>query len=141
MKKFILLFICITTLSSFIPVEDKFDIVGEWKGEKAGSIGAFVFQEDGYALIEVEGKKMGGEKFSEDGMTGSVTYTVSYESKPIEVDIIFTITTPSQMERKLLAIVEVIDNNTINLALNVDGKPIRPTEFTEENSIVLLRKK
>ncbi len=140
MKKIILLIICFSTLSSFIPVEDKFDIVGEWKGEKDGDVGAFVFQEDGYALIEAEGKKMGGKNFTEDGMTGSVTYTVNYESKPIEVDIIFTITTPTQIERKLLAIVEIIDNNTINLALNVDGKPIRPIEFTEENSIVLSRK-
>lgn len=141
MKKFILLFICIATLSSFSPVEDnKFNIVDKWTGEDKGDVGSLIFQSDGYAFIEFDGKEIGGKEFTYDnGSTGSLTYNINYDSEPITIDLIFSFITPKQEERKLLGILEVIDNNTINIALNFDGGPIRPTEFTEDNSMMFNR--
>lgn len=58
MKKIILLLLVTLSLTSFDTVDEtQFNIVGRWKGSDKKEIGYIVFQADGYAYFEVQGKK------------------------------------------------------------------------------------
>lgn len=142
MKKFILLFICIATLSSFIPIEDiKFSIVGKWVGEKDGDKGALIFDKDGYISMEENGQTFGGKGFVDGNETFDYTYKIDYSKKPIEFDLVNTRIIPSKEVRTNLAIIEIINNDKIKICFNVDGTDVRPTEFTEENTVYFTKEK
>lgn len=142
MKKFILLFICVATLSSFIPIEDnKFNIVGKWVGEKDGDKGALIFDENGYIFMEENGQTYGGKGFVEGNETFDTTYKIDFSKKPIEFDLINTRILPSKEVRTSLAIIEIINNDKIRISFDLDGTDRRPTEFTEENSMLFTREK
>ena len=141
MKKLVLLFIAIVSLSSF--TADKtattdIDIVGKWVGEENGDVGYFLFDKEGYATLEAQGQVLGGKEFMMRGQKCSMTYTVNYDATPMEID--FTVTLlETKDERKMLFIAEAIDNDTLKLASSFND--VRPTEFTETNSIMLTRLK
>ena len=68
MKKIILLVLVTLSLASFTtPDGVAFNIVGRWKGSDKKSVGYLIFQEDGYAFLEENGKKIGGKNFVENG--------------------------------------------------------------------------
>ena len=140
MKKLVLLFIAIVSLSSFTTkhTTTDIDIVGKWVGEENGDVGYFLFDKEGYATLEAQGEIIGGKEFIMKGQKCSMTYIVNHDSKPMEID--FTVTLlETKDERKMLFIAKVIDNNTLKLASSFNN--VRPTEFNEINSIILTRVK
>jgi hypothetical protein len=141
MKKLVLLFIAFLSLTSFTSnktTETTLDIVGKWIGEEKGDVGYFIFDEEGYATLETQGQVLGGKEFMMNGLKCAMTYTVNYESTPMEID--FTVTLlDTKDERKMLFIAEAIDNDTLKLASSFND--VRPTEFNEVNSIILTRVK
>ena len=74
MKKIILLVLVTLSLASFTtPDGAAFNIVGRWKGSDKKSVGYLIFQEDGYAFLEENGKKIGGKNFVENGKKATMT--------------------------------------------------------------------
>ncbi|WP_225037004.1 hypothetical protein [Winogradskyella sp. SM1960] len=113
----------------------KENFVGKWLGEDQSEIGYLIFDTEGYAAFEIEGQVMGGKEFYMKGKKGKMTYSINYDTKPIEVD--FTLTKIETGEsKKILGIAEFIDKNTLQFNLSFDAA--RPTEFGED-SIVLKR--
>ncbi|TYA74275.1 DUF2147 domain-containing protein [Seonamhaeicola marinus] len=137
MKKIILLLIAGLTLVSFTSTKTTdFSIVGKWKGEDQKEVGYFIFQEDGYAFMEVRGMKLGGKDFEVKGKKGSMSYTIDYNTTPIPLDLIITLTEENE-SRSQKFIIEFIDNNTIKMAM---GTPdTRPTSFEDVDSLVFHR--
>ncbi|MCB0372478.1 MAG: hypothetical protein KDD31_05685 [Muricauda sp.] len=123
-------------LLSYNPSSDKSQLYGKWKGEDQGEIGYINFDPDGYAHFEIRGQIFGGKEFEYDGKMGTVTYKVSENVKPIQVDLILTILDTGE-ENRLLCIAEFLDENTMKFAINFQNQ--RPTAFTEENSLVFTR--
>ena len=120
-----------------LPQHQKIHIVGRWSGEDQNEIGSIIFEEDGYAAFEIQGQILGGKEFYMSGEKGKMTYSINYETTPIEVD--FTLTKVESGESKqILAILEFENDNTLNFNLSFDGP--RPSEF-DDNSIVLTRSK
>jgi hypothetical protein len=138
MKKLALLFIAIVSLLSFTTSDITTDIVGKWVGEDNEGVGYFLFDKEGYATLEARGELMGGKEFILQGIKCSMTYTVNYDVKPMELD--FTITLlETKDERKMLFIAKFIDDDTLKLASSFND--VRPTEFNDDNSIILTREK
>ncbi|WP_178984410.1 hypothetical protein [Winogradskyella helgolandensis] len=109
--------------------------LGKWLGEDKSEIGYLIFDNEGYAAFEIEGQVMGGKEFYMKGQKGKMTYTINYQTSPIEVD--FTLTKIQSGEsKKILGIAKFTDKNTLNFNMSFDS--VRPTEF-DDNSIVLKR--
>lgn len=137
MKKIILLLLTTLMLSSFKTdnISD-FSIVGKWKGDDGNETGYFLFDEEGYAYIEVKGLKIGGKDFEIEGKRGSVKYEIDYSKSPMEIDFIFTIFDGNKTKR-LLCIAKKIDNDKILFSIGFNGE--RPTDFTENNEMIFNR--
>jgi len=135
MKKLLLLLLIIS-LSSFHLNYQTTDFVGKWIGEENGEIGFVVFDKEGYASFEVDGKILGGKEFTINGEKGKMTYEVNSDTNPIEID--FTLTKLKTGEQKqLLCIARFIDKNSMEFAISFDTD--RPSNFKETNSIILKR--
>lgn len=135
MKKIIVFLLCIPLLAFKLDNEVK-DFVGKWTGEDNGQVGSIVFDEEGYASIEVGGEILGGKNFELNGKKGSMRYEINTKVKPIEVDFVVTIIETGEV-KKMLGIAEFKDKNNMIFALGFTG--VRPTEFNDNNAINLKR--
>ncbi|WP_458627544.1 hypothetical protein [Winogradskyella sp. PC D3.3] len=115
----------------------KENFLGKWIGEDQSQIGYVMFDHEGYAAFEIDGEVMGGKEFYMKGQKGKMTYTINYDTNPIEVD--FTITKIQSGEaKKILGIAEFTDKDVLIFDMSFDAE--RPTEFSD-NSITLKRVK
>jgi len=127
----------------FIPLfllnstSQKETFVGKWIGEDQNEIGYLIFDSEGYAAFEINGQVMGGKEFIIKGKKGKMTYTVNYNTTPIEIDLKVT-KIESGESQSILAIAEFTDKDIMNFNLSFDN--VRPTEF-DKNSIILKRVK
>ena len=116
-----------------LTTSQKETIVGKWIGEDQNQIGYLIFDSDGYAAFEIDGQVMGGKEFYMKGKKGKMTYTINYNTTPIEVD--FTLTKIESGEsKKILGIAEFTDRNTINFNMAFDTT--RPTTFGEDTMVL-----
>jgi hypothetical protein len=120
-----------------MPIGQKQDLIGKWVGEDKNEIGAIIFYDEGYAAFEIEGQIMGGKEFYMQGQKGEMTYSINYDTNPIEID--FTLTkTLSGESKKILGIAQFTDEDTFNFNMNFNGA--RPSDF-DEGSITMKRVK
>ncbi|WP_218841494.1 hypothetical protein [Winogradskyella undariae] len=131
---FTFFFIPLFLLSS---TSQKETFVGKWIGDDQNEIGYLIFDNEGYAAFEINGQVMGGKEFILKGQKGKMTYTVNYNTTPIEIDLKVT-KIESGESQSILAIAEFTDKDTMNFNLRFDN--VRPTEF-DKNSITLKRVK
>ena len=80
---------------------------------------------------------MGGKEFMMNGQKGQMTYNINTDVEPIEIDFIITKIAGGET-MKLLFIAEFKDKDTMLLAATFK-EGTRPTEFTDDNSIILKR--
>lgn len=139
MKKLLLL-LFLAPLFAFITINNDVEkkIIGKWKGEDKGEVGYFIFDEKGYAFMEMQGQTLGGESFIFEGKEGKMTYNIVDKSTIIKLDIVVTII-EENVERKMLCIAEFLDDDTMKFA--IDFGEDRPINFTNYNSIILKRVK
>ena len=139
MKKIILLLLVTLSLTSFDTVDNtQFNIVGRWKGSDVKTIGYVVFQADGYAYFEVQGQKMGGKDFVENGKRASMTYKFKEMGKMMHIDIVVKIV-GEKNSHSLLGIAEKIDANSFKMQLGYDN--VRPTTFNKNETAIFTRVK
>lgn len=135
MKKVLLLLILIYGVS-FTSVAQSIDLVGKWSGSEGSKVDFITFDLEGYATFESQGVIMGGKEFVVNGTKGKMTYELNLDKTPLEID--FTITKiDSGDSMKLLAIAELSDANTMNIAIAFDK--VRPLEMNSANSLSLIR--
>lgn len=125
----------IIPLLTIMSINQNKDEVGKWVGEDQNEIGAIIFYEEAYAAFEIDGLIMGGKEFYLKGQKGKMTYSMNYETNPIEVDFVLTKILSGE-SKKILGITQFTDENTMSFNISFDGT--RPTDF-EENSILLKR--
>ena len=139
MKKIILLLLVTLSLTSFDTVDNtQFNIVGRWKGSDVKTIGYVVFQADGYAYFEVQGQKMGGKDFVENGKRASMTYKFKEMGKMMHIDIVVKIV-GEKNSHSLLGIAEKIDANSFKMQLGYNN--VRPKTFDKNETEVFTRVK
>ena len=139
MKKIILLLLVTLSLTSFDTVDNtQFNIVGRWKGSDVKTIGYVVFQADGYAYFEVQGQKMGGKDFVENGKRASMTYKFKEMGKMMHIDIVVKIV-GEKNSHSLLGIAEKIDSNSFKMQLGYNN--VRPKTFDKNETEVFTRVK
>lgn len=139
MKKIILLLLVTLSLTSFTSLEDtQFNIVGRWKGVEKKSVGYLIFQEDGYAFLEENGKKIGGKNFIENGKKATMTYKFQDMGKLMHIDIVVTIVGEKQT-KSLLGIAQKINNDSFKLQFGFDN--VRPKVFNNNETVVFTRVK
>ncbi|AGC78700.1 hypothetical protein LX97_02539 [Nonlabens dokdonensis] len=135
MKEFLLLLIIIPLLSvTSVNAQDQF--IGKWKGNDGSQIGFIEFDEDGYVTLRIGDQIMGGKEFILKGEKGNATYKIDVDKNPIEVVLIMT-KIESGKQKKQFCIAQFINDNEMLFAVDFNNQ--RPTEFTEENSIILKR--
>jgi uncharacterized protein (TIGR03067 family) len=127
----------IVPLLTIMPIDQKKDIVGKWVGEDQNELGAIIFDDEGYAAFEVGGQIMGGKEFYMKGQKGKMTYSINYDTIPVEIDFVLT-KIQSGESKTILGIAEFTDDDTMSFNINFNGP--RPTSF-EEDTIVLRREK
>ncbi|MEM6380816.1 MAG: hypothetical protein AAF705_21745 [Bacteroidota bacterium] len=137
MKKLIIVLLAIPLLS-FNAQIDNSNFVGRWVGEDEKEVGYMNFDKEGYAFFEVEGQILGGKEFVIDGEKGEMTYEVNEKTSPIQLDLIIT-KLATQDQRKLLCIVNFIDDDTMEIAMGFEN--VRPMVFDSENSMIFKRDK
>lgn len=136
MKKLLLVLILFPLLS-FNSSKAEINITGTWKGlDETKEIGYMIFDNDGFATIEVEGQTYGGKEFEMNNKKASMTYSINFDTEPIQVDFVISLF-DSKEERRMLLIAEFKDEDTMILASNFNSE--RPTEFNTDNSITLHR--
>ena len=139
MRKIILLLLVSLSLTSFDTVDNtQFNIVGRWKGSDVKTIGYVVFQADGYAYFEVQGQKMGGKDFVENGKRASMTYKFKEMGKMMHIDIVVKIV-GEKNSHSLLGIAEKIDSNSFKMQLGYNN--VRPTTFNKNETAIFTRVK
>ncbi len=137
MKKIILLALVVLSLTSFNTKDSaSFNIVGRWKGIDKKEIGYVVFQADGYAYFEMNGKKMGGKSFTENGKKASMKYKFDDSERLMKIDIIVQIV-GEKTSQSLLGIGEKIDDNSFKMQMSYDN--VRPKAFDKKETIVFKR--
>jgi hypothetical protein len=137
MKKIILLALVVLSLTSFNTKDSaSFNIVGRWKGIDNKEIGYVVFQADGYAYFEMNGKKMGGKSFTENGKKASMKYKFDDSERLMKIDIIVQIV-GEKTSHSLLGIGEKIDDNSFKMQMSYDN--VRPKAFDKKETIVFKR--
>lgn len=65
-------------------------------------------------------------------------YVFDVKSNPNKLDLLVTVKKEKTETKKMLMLVKVIDNNTIEIAAGTN-EGIRPTKFTKDNSITFKR--
>lgn len=139
MKKIILLVLVTLSLASFTtPDGVAFNIVGRWKGSDKKSVGYLIFQEDGYAFLEENGKKIGGKNFVENGKKATMTYKFQDLGKLMHIDIVVTIVGEKQTQ-SLLGIAQKINNDSFKLQFGFNN--VRPKTFDKNETVVFTRVK
>lgn len=137
MKRLLILLLIIPLFSLSVKKHNE-NFIGRWIGKDEQQIGFLSFDSEGYAYFEIQGLIMGGKEFVLNGKKGRMTYEINSESNPVEVDLIVTMLEKGE-QHKLLCIANFIDNDTMEFAMNFEGK--RPSEFNSENTILLKREK
>ena len=82
------------------------------------------------------GQSIGGKEFEVKGRKCSLTYKLNTSIKPNHLDIIMT-DLKTKETRKMLCILNFIDDNSFNIASNFSE--VRPKSFTKDNSIKLTK--
>lgn len=127
MKKILLLLIISTVFTSFkTPSKAVFSLVGTWAEDKR-TAPSFVFDNDGYAKVVIDGVLKGGKEFMYNGQKASITYKTNLEVKPHEV-VIELLTADTDKKETLKGIFTIVDDNTIKLSYTTDN---RPNQFYE----------
>lgn len=139
MKKIIYLFLLSLILTSFnVNSDPEFNIVGKWEGIDDKEVAYFIFQEDGYALFQLQRQTFGGKEFEIKGKKGSLSYEINYSSNPMEIDFIVTIFEENKSKR-MFCIAEKINNDKIKIAIGFSGE--RPTSFEGIDQVIFKRVK
>jgi len=127
MKRISLLLIVLTTLTSFTTShKTAFSLVGTWAEDKR-TAPSFIFDNQGYAKVVIDGVLKGGKEFMYNGHKASITYKANLNVNPHEVDI--ELLTPDTNDKETLkGIFTVVDDNTIKLSYTTDN---RPNQFYE----------
>ncbi len=119
-----------------IKINTEFNIVGEWTGTSKSETGSFRFLADGFAYMVTPQLTVDSKQFTQNGKNFSLTYVIDYEKTPIHLDLIVT-ELDSQKEFILPGIIEIINDDTIKMALGFSGP--RPEKMLDENEITLNR--
>ena len=141
MKKLVLLAIVLVVFVSFNPpvTENEFEITGKWEVQDAKEVKYFTFQDDGYVVIDLEDGNYGGQEFTRNGVTYSLTYRLNEALTPKALDLVY-INLEDGTETRMLCIVESINSTQVKLAKNGFQKE-RPTKFESSNTMILNRAK
>ncbi|MBT8326640.1 MAG: hypothetical protein KJP21_02890 [Bacteroidia bacterium] len=121
---------------AFTTQQQQNPFIGKWIGESKGDVGSMAFDVEGYATIELDGQEMGGKEFEVDGVRSQLGYEFNDSVQPIELNFLLR-NLETEEEKKMRLIARFISHDSLELASNFNET--RPTEFTEENSIILTR--
>lgn len=141
MKRVLVLFLVVTSLCSFTHSEKlkPFTIVGKWENTgKDDKDSGFIFDAEGYIYMYKKSEKIGGKNFSSGGAKGVMKYVFDKKSNPNKLDLVIAITSPVKETKKVLMLLKVVNDNTINIAAE-GSEDKRPTSFTKENTVVFKR--
>lgn len=115
--------------------------IGTWKANDHGDIGFVKFNEDGYAFFISNNDTIGGAKFTQNGITAKLTYTIDYTTKPINIDLVITRLDTAAEFGRMTGIVEFIGETKMKIRLNMFNSK-RPVDFLPEgNSDILIFEK
>jgi hypothetical protein len=145
-KTFILLTVLFSCLT-FSQTTPK--IIGEWIGTDSwGNESKFIFSEDNYISMTINGEFIDGKSFvikggKDDGKTAELKYNIDYSKSPVTIDFIAIKNENDKLIEKgrILCIANFISDTEMMLLLNFIGK--RETNFDDSNkeNMVILRKK
>nr|WP_294779430.1 hypothetical protein [uncultured Flavobacterium sp.] len=148
MKKFLFLFLLVTTIS--YSQTKKETLVGSWKATDSNGVeNKMVFSSDNYVSMTINGEFIDGKNYviktgKNIGQNGVLKYEIDESKTPIQMDIIASAVdkTKSTEKGRILAILDFITNDEIKLNISLTGK--RALQFDESNkdsTIVLKREK
>jgi hypothetical protein len=113
MKKVLILFVTLLSLTAFNTPPAAYNIVGIWEGNVNGETFAMEFTNDGYARLIKGDQSFGGKEFDMNGQKVSMTYEVDEKAAPALIKISLELVATGEKE----------------LMLTVGFKPINDNEF------------
>jgi uncharacterized protein (TIGR03067 family) len=113
---------------------------GKWQGTSNGEVGVMTFDKKGYITFIVDGKVIGGKKFSSEGVHLTMRYEFNDKVEPHTLDFIILIADDDMELSRMPGIYKFENEKT--LIVNMDfGGNARPKVFDPEdkNQITLTR--
>ena len=114
----------------------EYNHIGKWESEKEAVFSYLNFKKNGFCDLGIRGYNLIGENYSIDGKKGKLNYVIKADNREFEIDIIMT-NDRSKQKAYLYGIGKFENENVMKIAF--DDKE-RPSFFTKENSITLVKK-
>jgi uncharacterized protein (TIGR03067 family) len=113
---------------------------GKWQGTSEGEVGKMTFDKKGYVSFIIDGKPMGGKKFSSEGADLTMRYEYNEKADPHTLDLIITLSDGSMELARMKGIYQFVDDKTLVLNMDFEGNA-RPKAFNKEdkNQVTLTR--
>jgi hypothetical protein len=138
MKKTLLLFVTLLTLTAYTPPPKTFNIVGTWEGNALGETYTMQLDADGQATLTYgkRRRQMGGKDYKMGTEKASVTYTADFTHNPHWLS--FTLhrhSTKDDVPMYTLAF-KTLDNNSFVAVVSNGQTP----DFSSKEAVVYKRK-
>jgi len=114
-----LLIVFITAVSIYSFTIEKASLVGEWRGtDNTQKSAVFIFSQDEYLTMIMDGKTMGGKDFEVNGKKVDIKYEVNSIKTPMWLDFVFYLEGKKLEGKTSNGIFRFIDANRIELRMN-----------------------
>ena len=113
--------------------------LGTWKGTEDGDTLILTFQEDGFAVFELEGMTFGGKEFEAYGQKLSMPYTIDYTRNPPTFIIEMKNLETGTVESKRGGTITFEDNNTASICMKPFYENEPPVTFEEKDCLLFTK--
>lgn len=110
--------------------------IGKWQYNEDGEVGTFIFQENGYALMIMDGDTLGGESYLIDGEEYSLKYSVLYTKDPYYITLTMYFKNSGIRVSTMKGIFKYNENGDMVICLDSEEGP-RPTSFRKDDTATL----
>jgi len=137
MKKFLLLFLILTSVS--YAQSKKEILVGDWQGTDINGVkNKMIFTPDNFISMTINGEFIDGKNYiikggKKDGQKALLKYEIDESKVPITMDIIaIALEKDKEVEKgRILAILDFKSDDEVRINLGLNG--VRATEFNNSN--------
>lgn len=108
--------------------------LGKWEGDDETGVGYLILDDEDYATIKADGQVLGGKSSVVGGTEVYMLYKIDYSTTPFQIDFIIHQLKDDLELRRLMGIMEFVDDNNLKMALGFTGG--RPENFEGDETII-----
>jgi 23S rRNA maturation-related 3'-5' exoribonuclease YhaM len=115
-----------------LPSSTAQSFAGKWKGTSEGEVGMMSFDKKGCIAFIIDGKEVGGKKFSSEGVDLTMHYEYNEKVEPHTLDFVISYADGSMELTRMLGIYKFVNDKTLIINMDFHGRS-RPEEFDDDD--------